>query len=255
MTVVHDPALVPTDLVAVTRTLGDPAADLVILAEGNTSTRVDGDRMVVKASGARMDRAEAQDFVIADPAALLALIERSTTSQDDLMNALRVAGAGRSASIETLVHAAAIAECGATWVAHTHPTAVVGSLATTHAGQEWAAPMFPDEAVMLGQPLWVPYLAPGLDLGRGVLSAMRRHLDAHGEAPRLVLLGNHGIVALGQSADEIQTITAMTVKAARVRAIARASGEPAYLDRAHSRELAARPDEAQRRQLLNRETR
>jgi rhamnose utilization protein RhaD (predicted bifunctional aldolase and dehydrogenase) len=51
------PSEVPADLVALTRRIGDPAADLVVLAEGNTSVRLPGDRFAVKASGSRMDLA------------------------------------------------------------------------------------------------------------------------------------------------------------------------------------------------------
>ncbi len=54
MTTTWQPELVPDELVALTRALGEPAKDLVILAEGNTSKRLDDGRIVVKASGAYM---------------------------------------------------------------------------------------------------------------------------------------------------------------------------------------------------------
>ena len=38
------------------------------------------------------------------------------------------------------------------------------------------------------------------NLGRLYLRALRRHVDAHGELPTLVLLGNHGIVVNAPSA-------------------------------------------------------
>ena len=38
----------------------------------------------------------------------------------------------------------------------------------------------------------------------------------HGEAPRTVYLQNHGLVALGASDTQVEGITAMAVKAARV---------------------------------------
>src|SRR5256885_11015107 len=37
------------------------------------------------------------------------------------------------------------------------------------------------------------FRSPGIDLGRTYLEALRQHVDAHGELPTLVLLGNHGI--------------------------------------------------------------
>ncbi|GAA1248221.1 hypothetical protein GCM10009609_09570 [Pseudonocardia aurantiaca] len=252
MTFAARPSDVPAELVALTRRLGDPAADLVVLAEGNTSTRLDGDRFAVKASGARMDAAEAEHFVVGELAELLAVLDGGAADQTDQADLTGLLAAGDArASIETLVHVAALA-AGATWVAHTHPTAVVGLLAVTDAEALWSAPFFPDEAVMLGEPVWVPYATPGIALGLAVHAAIRDRLDRDGTPPRLVLLGNHGIVALGSTASEVETVTTMAVKAARVRGVALAAGTPAPLDPQHARELACRPDESARRAMLGR---
>lgn len=250
MTFTADSGRVPAALVALTQDLGDPTADLVVLAEGNTAVRLDGDRFAVKASGARMATAGSGDFVVGELPELLGVLERDTVSQDELSAVLAVDGGGR-ASIETLVHVVALA-AGATWVAHTHPTALVGLLAVREAQELWSAPLFPDEAVVLGEPVWVPYAAPGIALGRAVHAAVRDRLDRDGVPPRLVLLGNHGIVALGASATEVETITTMAVKAARVRSVALGAGTLSPLAVDHARELAGRPDEAARRQLLGR---
>ncbi|TWF77158.1 class II aldolase/adducin N-terminal domain-containing protein [Pseudonocardia hierapolitana] len=280
MTFTVRPDEVPDELVALTRRIGDPAADLVVLAEGNTSVRLDGDRFAVKASGSRMDLAEAGDFVVGELPALVDVLEKGGTDQETLSRLLSAAepasadgtaGCSREravpegpasppersggnrirASIETLVHVVALA-AGATWVAHTHPTAVVGLLAVREAEELWSAPLFPDEAVVLGEPVWVPYAAPGIALGAAVHTAVRERLDRDGVAPRLVLLGNHGIVALGATASEVETITTMAVKAARVRSVGLGAGTLAPLGIEHARELAGRPDEAARRTLLGR---
>jgi rhamnose utilization protein RhaD (predicted bifunctional aldolase and dehydrogenase) len=254
MSVQSDSTVVPEELVALTRRLGDPAADLAILAEGNTSTVLPDGRFVIKASGSRMDRAVAEDFVVADPAPLLELLDRPGATQEDLSALLSVRSDGtgprRSASIETLVHLAAIAAGAASWTGHTHPTAVVGLLSTEEAEALFAAPLFPDEAVVVGRPAWVPYLPPGLALGRAVRDAIRGYADTEGLPPRLVLLGNHGIVALGASAAEVEAVTAMCVKAARVRHLALSSGTLRPLDADSAWALARRPDETARRQLL-----
>jgi rhamnose utilization protein RhaD (predicted bifunctional aldolase and dehydrogenase) len=251
MSVRADPAAVPAALVDLTLRVGDPARDLVSLAEGNTSTTVDGE-LVVKASGARMDRATAADFVVVDIAAAARVLSDPRSTQDDLSALLAVAGdpRGRRASIETLVHVAAVEAGGASWVAHTHPTAVVG-LVSIEAGERlWQAPLFPDEAVVVGRPAWVGYQEPGLALGRAVARSIADHAGRYGGPPRLVLLGNHGIVALGQSPDEVEAVTTMAVKAARTRVVAHAVGTPRYLEAAGGDALAARADEVARRTLL-----
>ena len=256
MSVDHRPADVPAELVDLTRRLGDPAADLVLLAEGNTSARLPDGTFAIKASGARMDEATADDFVIADPEPLLAVLSDPMASQEALTALLDAgpdeSGRPRRASIETLVHLVALEYGQATWVAHTHPTAVVGQLASARAEELWAAPLFPDEAVVLGPPAWVPYAAPGLALGRAVVASVTEYAVREGHPPRLILLGNHGIVALGATPAETAAITMMCVKAARVRAFALATGRLAFLDGGHARALAGRGDEAERRARLGR---
>ena len=61
-------------LVELSRTLGEPSRDLVILAEGNTSIRTDPDRMLVKASGAELGTAADEDFVEVDIRTMLDLV-------------------------------------------------------------------------------------------------------------------------------------------------------------------------------------
>jgi rhamnose utilization protein RhaD (predicted bifunctional aldolase and dehydrogenase) len=251
MSVRADRTGVPAALVELTRRVGDPARDLVVLAEGNTSTVEDGE-LIVKASGARMDRASADDFVMVDLEQTAGALSDPLTTQEELSDLLAVRGdpRGRRASIETLVHVAAVHVGGATWVAHTHPTAVVGLVSIADGERLWQAPLFPDEAVVVGRPAWVGYEEPGLALGRAVARSIADHAERHGVPPRLVLLGNHGIVALGRSADEVEAVTTMAVKAARVRTIAHGAGTPAYLDAVVADALASRADEVARRTLL-----
>jgi ribulose-5-phosphate 4-epimerase/fuculose-1-phosphate aldolase len=66
-----------------------------------------------------------------------------------------------------------------------------------------------------------------------------------------MLLGNHGIVALGSTVAEVEAVTAMAVKAARVRTVALATGRPMVsLEAHHAEALSRRPDEVARRETL-----
>ncbi len=51
------------DLVTMSRAVGDPALDLVILGEGNTSVRADAETFWVKGSGSQLSTIEPQHFV------------------------------------------------------------------------------------------------------------------------------------------------------------------------------------------------
>lgn len=251
-----DASAASDDLLALTRRLGEPELDLVILAEGNTSELMAGDasRIVVKASGSRMSRATGDDFVVVEVDPLIELLESPDATQADLTSALDAGthdGVRRRGSIETLVHASVRRFWPARFVAHTHPTAVISLLASVHAEEAFAAPAYSDEAVVTGTPLYVPYAQPGIALGRLVHETLRRHVAQHEAVPPLLLLGNHGIVAMSNTAEGAEAISLMAVKAARVRLGALAVGGVVPLDPELVAEYWSREDFAERRVILS----
>lgn len=240
------PELVSAELIDLTRRLGLPERDLVILAEGNTSEQVDEKNIVVKASGSSMADATAATFVTVDQDELLRILRDPATTQDDLTAAL-AAENGVRASIESLVHVAARAFGAKKYVAHTHPTDAVALLASVEAETAFALPVYSEEYMILGTPLFVPYAEPGLELGRVFLELLEEYVAEHGETPSLVLLGNHGIIAISDTAFGAEAISLMTVKSARVRLGARAAGGVAALDAATTAAYFDRPDFRARR--------
>jgi rhamnose utilization protein RhaD (predicted bifunctional aldolase and dehydrogenase) len=261
-----EPDLVSPALVALTRALGDPARDLAVLAEGNTSELLDDGRLVVKASGAGLAVATAEDFVVTDLDEVMAVVDDPDTTQADLSAVLVAAGterpdsAGpRRGSIETVVHAAVhtvARDAGirrtARFVGHTHPTAVVGLLASIRAEEAWSRIVYSDEAVVIGRPLFVPYATPGLALGRIYAAALRQYVAVHSALPQLVLLANHGIVAIAPTAAGVEAVSTMAVKGARVRATAYAVGGVAPLSNEDVKKFFARDDIVERRANLAR---
>jgi rhamnose utilization protein RhaD (predicted bifunctional aldolase and dehydrogenase) len=257
-----EPSLVSDDLVGLTRLLGEPARDLAILAEGNTSELLDDGRLVVKASGANLAGSTKDDFVVADVCEVMALVDDPGATQADLTDVLvakeanRPDGSPRRGSIETVVHAAvarlANQVSGIRFIAHTHPTAVVGVLASIHAADAWTRIVYSDEAVVVGHPLFVPYATPGIDLGRLYHERLRDYVDEHGRLPQLVLLGNHGIVAIAPTAAGVEAVSMMAVKGARVRATALSVGGLAPLSPSDVTKFFARDDVAERRANLAR---
>ena len=246
------------ELLALTAEVGDPVRDYVILAEGNTSARIDGGSFWVKGSGVRLEHATGPEaFVAMRLEPLMAALRGGEAVGDaDLKRLLadaRVEGqdGDLAPSIETFVHAVCLAVGGAQLVAHTHPTAVNKLLCARDARALYRGVVFPDEAVVCGPvPLFVPYGEPGLPLGRELLARFEAFTAERGRPPRLVLLANHGIVALGATAAEVAAITAMTVKAARVRLGTQAAGGPSFLDPEQADRLAGREDERVRLERL-----
>lgn len=257
-TVEHDLAVARRALVALSHALGDPAADLVVLGEGNTSADLGDGGFLVKASGTSLASVGETDLVRLDRAAVLAPVDDHRLDDHDqagLAARLRAAAVDpdpAQPSIETMLHALALELPGVRVVGHTHPTAVTGLLCSDRAADLVAGILFPDQVVVCGaHPLLVPYAEPGLPLARAVRRGLHEHLDRHGAAPRLVHLANHGIVALGESAAQVLQVTTMAVKAAWVLSAALAVGAPRYLDAETVRRLDTRDDERHRRRVLS----
>ncbi|MGH3495479.1 MAG: class II aldolase/adducin family protein, partial [Sciscionella sp.] len=209
--------------------------------------------LAVKASGSRMATATAEDFLVVDIEPLTELLRDPAATQQDLtcaLNAGTVGGRHRQASIETLVHVAVHAVAPTTFIGHTHPTAVVGLMASARAESAFDQLVYSDEAAVLGRPLYVPYAQPGIALGRMFHDRLRQRHEETGELPALVLLGNHGIVAIAPTADGVDGISAMAVKGSKVRTTAYAVGGVIPLPDESVASFFAREDIAERRRNL-----
>ena len=239
------------ELVDLSLTLGLPEHDLVILAEGNTSTLTRPGSFAVKASGAQMSLANADDFVELRWEPLVVALRDERIGNDDVKALFRTASPGdgprRAPSTETFIHAVGYGLCGATFVAHTHPTAITALLSSTIEDALLTEVLFPDEAVVGGvEPAIVGYADPGIELGRLLLREVDEYQQRLGRSPRVALLKNHGVVTFGRSAQEVKAATFMATKAARVRLGALAAGGLSPLPPGAAEHIAGRTDEQAR---------
>jgi rhamnose utilization protein RhaD (predicted bifunctional aldolase and dehydrogenase) len=243
------------ELVDLSRSLGRPERDLAILGEGNTSVRLDGERFLVKASGTSLASADPESFVEMSFGRTLALLDLEDPADEELGEALMAARTssegGLRPSIEAVMHALCLTEGEATFVGHTHPTAVNSVLCSDRAGALSAGAIFPDQIVVLGRyPLHVPYADVGLPLAHVLRDGLRDHKRRIGAPPRTIYLQNHGLVALGGSAGGVEQVTTMAAKHARIMAGVLAVGEPVYLTAEQADSLDTRSDEEYRRRVL-----
>jgi rhamnose utilization protein RhaD (predicted bifunctional aldolase and dehydrogenase) len=216
-----------------TRTLGERERDYVILSEGNTSARADEDTFWVKASGSRMAEVTEQSFVRVHLEKVLALLDASLPEWMYRMHldAARVGpDAVASPSIETALHALCLTLGDATFVGHTHPTAINAILCARDAETAFSRSISPAESLVGGEPLFVPFLPSGQPLAWAAEAALQSYTECQGEPPRAILLQNHGLVALGSSPQEVMDITEMMVKTARILVNTYALGGPHFVD-------------------------
>jgi rhamnose utilization protein RhaD (predicted bifunctional aldolase and dehydrogenase) len=242
-------------LIDLTRNLGSPEKDYVILGDGNTSARIDVQTFWVKASGAQMKNIQDFQFTELRTETVLQMLDREVLSDDEItcyLSAAMVETAQLRPSIESLIHALAINLCEAEFVGHTHPTAWVGILSSKQVEEALQGRIFTEQINICGPAaLFIPYADPGLPLARQVKTGILRYLDEYGEAPREILLQNHGLFALGKTTKEVENITEMSVRAAKTLQIAYALGGPHFLSQKDITRIRTRADEISRRDQVN----
>ncbi len=243
-------------LVRLAHALAREDRSLAILGEGNAGADAGDGTFWVKASGTRMAEATPASFVRVRRDKVLALLTRRGRGKIEdaaVMAGLRKCVVGPRTpqpSTESFLHALAQSEAGATWVGHTHPVGVLGLLCSRQGARPFLGAIFPDEVVYCGLvPAVVPYVNPGVNLAFAFRDSLRAYRKRHGHPPRLVLLVNHGIVALGGTADEVLNISLMAEKWARVLLGTLAAGGPRHLTAARARHIDTWPAEHYRRAL------
>ena len=208
----------------------------------------------VKASGTSLSTANADSFSRIRMDAVLAYVERAQMSEVEVGAALAdvlVDPQHKRPSTETFMHAVLLSEGGAHWVAHTHPNSANMILCSQLGAEPFKRPLFPDGIVVCGRhPAIVPYVDPGFYLGHAVRAELRRYQDAHGKQPKLLLMVNHGITALGQTAQEALNILRMADKWSRVLLGTYALGGPHYMPDEEAQRIDTRLDEEYRRKML-----
>jgi rhamnose utilization protein RhaD (predicted bifunctional aldolase and dehydrogenase) len=242
-------------LISLSRCLGDPASDLAILGEGNTSALLDEETFLVKASGKELRTADENSFVaVSLPRALAVLDGPDLTDaqvRDTLLHCKVDAKSAIMPSVETFLHAYLLSLPGIRFVGHTHPTAVNAILCSINAREAVRGRLFPDEIVCCGPAVcYVEYTDPGLPLARHLRRRVEEFIDAENMPPKVILMENHGFIAIGATPRDIETITSMYVKAARILLGTYALGGPRFLSPEHVARIHTRPDEHYRQKQI-----
>jgi rhamnose utilization protein RhaD (predicted bifunctional aldolase and dehydrogenase) len=241
-------------LLLLSHELGREDRRLAILGEGNTSVRTGDNTFIVKASGSCLATLDPAGTAECHAGRLLALLDQEEASDDTVeaeLYASRVDPQARKPSVEAMFHAWLLTLPGINFVGHTHPTAVNALLCTPRARDFAQRRLFPDEIVCCGpESALVPYTDPGVVLARSIRESVAALMARTGLVPRMILLENHGLIALGATPSAVIATTLMAVKAAEITLGACAAGGPRYLEPEQVRRIAARTDEHYRQKAL-----
>lgn len=242
------------ELVQLSRELGREERHLAILGEGNTSHDLSDGTFLVKASGTSLGTLTTDGLSRVSHEKVDALLAREIISEEEIEVGLVECLADPShkkPSVETFLHSLCLREPDVKWTGHTHTTSVLGILASKHGAQPFLRHVCPDAIVVCGRHvLPIPYINPGLDLARAVRDGLAKFRAEHGKPPKLILMENHGPVALGSSSKEVLNIMLMLDKWARVLLGSFAVGGPNYLAEEDAAKIDGRLDEAYRRKMI-----
>lgn len=234
--------------------LGREDRRFAILGEGNTSTRLSSEEFAVKASGSSLSNLTRSGIALCRTQPVLELFQTPDASDDDIERVLleaRQSDGERKPSTEALFHAYLLSLEGVNFVGHTHPEAVNALLASPHAQDFASKRLFPDQIVCCGacSPL-VPYVHPGVPLAIAIKTQVEAHVERFSEIPRLVLLRNHGLIALGKTPAAVLAATLMAEKAARIFLGAASIGGPTWMDKGNVARIAGWNAEHYRQKVL-----
>ena len=251
----HDDNLTITRhaLLQLSHELGRPEHRLAILGEGNTSARVDDQTFLVKASGSELRSLRPEQLVQVRFDRILALLEQNLddAATHEALLAARVEANAAKPSVETSFHAWLLRQEGVSVVGHTHSIEVNKILCSDKAELFAARRLFPDEIVCcVPRSLLIDYVDPGTLLACAIRDGWQRFVAENGFAPRLILLKNHGMIAVGANAGAVLATTFMAIKAAEIFNGACANGEVVFMPEHEVQRIYSRQDEHYRQRML-----
>lgn len=243
-----------SDLIELSHRLGDPWLEAAILGEGNTSARATDSTFFVKASGFQLPTIGEEGFTEVVFEKALYLLEAEDISDSAVKTTLaaaRVCDQAAHPSVETILHGLLLQLPDVEFVAHTHPVAV-NTIACARDGEKaFAGRLFPDEIVCCGpRYVWIPWTDPGAPLARKVHAEVHRYLDEEGFPPKVIIMQNHGMIALGPTCASVENATRMMVKMCKILLGTYLLGGPNTLTLEAVERIFTRPDEKYRERLL-----
>ena len=240
-------------LIGLCHELGREERGMAILGEGNASARIDEETFLVKASGHCLGTLGEPGLTRCRFDTLLPLLqgEWSDADVERLLLESRVDKTAAKPSVEGLFHAYLLSLPGVSFVGHVHAIAVNQILCSPRAEDYATKRTFPDEIVCCGtESVLVPYTDPGVHLARAIAAGVKGYMERHGETPRIILLQNHGLIALGGSPNAVLASLLMAEKAAKIFVGAAALGGPVFLSPENVARISGRSDEHYRRKVL-----
>ncbi len=219
-------------LVWLAHEIGRETLQLVVPGEGSVSVRGDDGTMMVSEAGALLSRISPGDLALCELSKLEAMFEMPLhdANASYLRSTLRDPSRNPP-GIDAVLHAWLLRLEGVNFVAQLNPIACLQVLCSP-GGERFAEHrLFPSEVQAFGgSAVHVPYSDVGIQLAREVRSKVTMNQQRHkGVTPRLVLIQNTGIIAMGPTAESVLRTVFVAEKAAAVFVGSSRLGGPVFL--------------------------
>ena len=210
---------------------GNHPSRLVLGCEGAVAATLPGDAsFLVSTTRAKLSQLGAGNLVEFDLAKARALITQEEATAEQIAAAQRDLAAP-TPSADALTFADLFAFEGVHFALHTQPIPVNQVICSPRARQFSDRRNLPEEILSCGQAsVLVPFMPPGLLLAKEIRRRIALWRDRFKTAiPKLILIQNHGMIALGKTAEEVQMTPEMAVKYAEIFIGAAMMGGPEFL--------------------------
>jgi len=219
------------EILTLGQSLGRHPARLVLAEEGSLASRVTEGRLAVTRRGACLAELQAADFVHLDLERLNEAAAHDPVLPEDLAAAQLHAGYGAEPHEDFTLFGWLLALDPAVRIAvHIHPVLVDQITASPRARQFADRRTVHNEVLALGSAsLLINYADPGLGLTREIQKKMILWRDRNKAVPRVILVQNHGVILLGETAGGLLRSIDALLKYAELFTNASLLGGPIFL--------------------------
>ncbi|MEI6561810.1 MAG: class II aldolase/adducin family protein [Verrucomicrobiota bacterium] len=217
-------------LLALAHWAGNHPSRMILGCEGAVAaTLPNTTSFVVSTTRAKLIQLGAEQLVECDLVKARALIALEEAPPEQLA-AIQTDLAAPPPSADALAFADLFAFEGVHFALHTQPIPVNQVICSPRARQFSDRRNLPEEILSCGQAsVLVPFMPPGLPLAKEIRRRIGLWRDRYKTIPKLILIQNHGMIALGETPAEVQMITEMAVKYAEIFIGAAMMGGPEFL--------------------------
>jgi len=218
-----------SELLELAHWVGNHPSRLALGSEGSVAAMLPNGTFAVSAAHASLARLESCSLVEFDLAKTQALLALEEVTAEKLAEA-QTNPAAPAPCADALAYADLFAWEGIRFAAHTQPIPVNQIICSPRARQFSDRRNLPSEILACGQAsVLVPFMPPGLLLAKEIRRKIALWRDRYKTVPQLILIQNHGMIALGETVEQVKILTEMAVKSAEIFVGAAMMGGPEFL--------------------------